>query len=450
MFWHCGDFIFDTRMPVIMGILNVTPDSFSDGGVFADAAGTVNVDAAVAAARAMVEAGAKIIDVGGESTRPGHEPVPVEVEAARVTEVVRRLASEGICVSIDTRHAQVAAAALAAGAAIVNDITGFEDPAMAALVSAPEATCGVVVMHCGAGAGASFAKTAGEGVDVVAAVADYLRDRAAALEAVGVAKNRICVDPGPGFGKDPSETLMVVRNFQEFRHLGYPVCCAVSRKRFIGEAYGIPEAKDRDAASAQEALMAAELGCGVLRVHNVEATVEALKNLRPYCVLALGCNVALVGGDTPEELTEAKKAQLSMAIGDLCVLPDTTLIDVAPFFGSEPAYYEDQDTFVNTAVLIRTGIAPHELLDYLHAIENKLGRVRSIANGPRTCDIDILDYQTYICDDEVLTLPHPRICERDFVVKPFEAILPGHVLANGRKVACMPEAERTGRAWLLR
>ena len=103
MFWHCGDFIFDTRMPVIMGILNVTPDSFSDGGVFADAAGTVNVDAAVAAARAMVEAGAKIIDVGGESTRPGHEPVPVEVEAARVTEVVRRLASEGICVSNDTR-----------------------------------------------------------------------------------------------------------------------------------------------------------------------------------------------------------------------------------------------------------------------------------------------------------------------------------------------------------
>ena len=441
MFWHCGPFVFDTRMPVVMGILNVTPDSFSDGGSYAD------VDAAVAAARAMAEAGAKIIDVGGESTRPGHVPVSVEEECARVLPVVKTLADQGFCVSIDTRHAAVAAAALEAGAAILNDITGFEDPAMTALAASCDA--GLIVMHCGAGAGTSFAETHGEGVDVVTAVYDYLRDRAAALEAAGIARNRICVDPGPGFGKDASETLMVVRNYQEFRHLGYPVCCAVSRKRFIGEAYGIPDAKDRDEASASEALMAAELGCGVLRVHNVPATVEALKDLRPYCILALGCNVALVGRGTPEELTEAKKAQLGIAIGDLCVLPDTTLIDVAPFFGSEPAYYEDQDTFVNTAVLIRTGIAPHELLDYLHAIENKLGRVHSIANGPRTCDIDILDYQTYICDDEVLTLPHPRVCERDFTVKPVEAILPGHILADGRRLACMPEAERTGRAWRI-
>ena len=423
-----------------MGILNITPDSFSDGGSYAD------VDAAVAAARAMAEAGAKINDVGGESTRPGHAPVSVEEELTRVLPVVKTLAEQGFCVSIDTRHAEVARECVAAGAAIINDVTGFADPEMQALAASCDA--GLVVMHYGAGAGASFAgspEAAGES-DVVTAVADYLRARTSELEAVGIAKNRICVDPGPGFGKDASETLMVVRNFQEFRHLGYPVCCAVSRKRYIGEAYGIPEAKDRDAASAEEALMAAELGCGVLRVHNVPATQEALKDLRPYCILSLGCNVALVGGDTPEDLTETKKAQLSMAIGDICVLPDTTLIDVAPFFESEPAYYEDQDTFVNTAVLIRTGIAPHELLEYLHAIENKLGRVRHFANGPRTCDIDILDYQTYLCDDKVLTLPHPRVCERDFTVKPVEAILPGHILADGRRVACMPEAERCGKA----
>lgn len=433
-----------------MGILNVTPDSFSDGGAFVHADGTVDVETAVAAARAMAAAGAKIIDVGGESTRPGHGAVAAEEELARVLPVVKTLAEQGFCVSIDTRHAEVARACTDAGAAIINDVTGFEDPAMREV--AASSTAGLVVMHYGAGAGASFAEAPEAfafGGDVVAAVADFLRRRTAELEAAGVAHDRICVDPGPGFGKDVSETMMLVRNFQEFRHLGYPVCCAVSRKRYIGEAYGIPDAADRDEVSAQEALMAAELGCGVLRVHNVDATMAALTNLRPYCVLALGCNVALVGGDTPEELTAAKEAQLNMAIGDICVLPDTTLIDVAPFFGSEPAYYADQDAFVNTVALIRTGIAPHELLEYLHAIENKLGRVRHFANGPRTCDLDILDYQTYLSNDEVLTLPHPRIAERDFVVKPFEAILPGHILADGTPVAGVPEENRIGRAWRL-
>ena len=445
VFWQCGQFIFDTRMPVVMGILNITPDSFSEGGAYLTHEGTVRVEEALAQAKAMVAAGAKIIDVGGESTRPGATPVTPEEETRRVVEVVRALAGAGMCVSIDTRHAEVAAAALEAGAAIVNDITGFEDPAMVRVVTEPGCTAGLIVMHCGDGAGAALPEDA----DPVTVVCDFLRARTASLEAAGVAHGRICVDPGPGFGKDNSQTMMLVRNFQEVRHLGYPVCCAVSRKRYIGEAYGIPEAKDRDEASATEALMAAELGCGILRVHNVPATMEALKQLRPYCVVALGCNVALVGGDTPQELTEAKEAQLNLAIGDLCVLPDTTLIDVAPFFGSEPAYYEDQDAFVKTVALLRTGIAPHELLEYLHAIENKLGRVRSIENGPRTCDIDILDYQTYLSDDEVLTLPHPRIIERDFVVKPFEAILPGHVLADGKRVAAMPEAERCGRAWRL-
>ncbi len=432
MIWHCGQFDFDTRMPVIMGILNVTPDSFSDGGSYVDEAGNLSVEVAVEAARAMAAAGAKIIDVGGESTRPGHTPVSPEEELARVVEVVRALAAEGMCVSIDTRHAEVAQAAVEAGAAIINDVSGFEDPAMVAVAAACDA--GVITLFDGTGE------------DVVATALDYLKDSAAKLQAAGVDSKRICVDPGPGFGKDNSDTLMLVRNFHEFRHLGYPVCCAVSRKRYIGEAYDIPVAADRDEASAEEALQAAELGCGVIRVHNVEATAKALQQLRPYAVLGMGCNVALVGGDTPEELTEAKIAQLNLAIGDLCCLPDTQVVDVAPFFESEPAYYEDQDTFVNTVVVMRTGIGPHELLGYLHAIENKLGRVREIENGPRTCDIDILDYQTYLSDDEMLVLPHPRICERDFVVKPFEAVLPGHVLADGKRVAAMPEAERCGAA----
>ncbi len=435
MIWHCGQFDFDTRMPVVMGILNVTPDSFSDGGSYLAPDGSVDVASAVDAASALVAAGAKIIDVGGESTRPGHTPVDADEELARVEAVVRALVAAGMCVSIDTRHVDVARAAVTAGAAIINDVSGFSNPEMVALAAGSDV--GVITLFDGTG------------TDVVDAAYDYLQTSAATLIAAGVDRRRICVDPGPGFGKDNSETMMLVRNFQEFRHLGFPVCCAVSRKRYIGEAFDNEEPCARDAASAEEALQAAELGCGVIRTHNVAATMKALEQLRPYVVIGLGCNVALVGGDSPEELQETKIAQLNLAIGDLCVLPDTQVIDVAPFYASEPAYYEDQDTFVNTVVLMRTGIGPHELLTYLHAIENKLGRVRDIENGPRTCDLDILDYQTYIANDEELVLPHPRICERDFVVKPFEAILPGHILADGKRVAAIPESERCGKAWKL-
>ena len=193
--------------------------------------------------------------------------------------------------------------------------------------------------------------------------------------------------------------------------------------------------------------MACEQGAHVFRVHNVGVHVEALKDLRPYALIALGCNVALVA--EPGEEREAKIAQLNMAIGDLCALPDTQIIDVSSFYESEPAYYEDQDVFVNAVVLLRTGIPPKELLDYLHVIENKLGRVRTIANGPRTCDLDILDYQMYVCDTDVLTLPHPRIAERDFVVKPLLEILPGHILADGSAVDSVPEEQRIGRSFKL-
>ena len=159
-------------------------------------------------------------------------------------------------------------------------------------------------------------------------------------------------------------------------------------------------------------------------------TVEALKDLRPLVVLSLGCNIALVGN--PGEEQEGKIAQLNQAITQLCSLPDSQIIDISSFYSSEPAYYEDQDEFVNAIVLMRCGVAPRELLDYLHAIENSLGRVRTIANGPRTCDIDIVDYQMYVVDNEVLTLPHPRILERDFVVKPLMELRPNFMFADDR------------------
>ena len=379
MIWRCATYEFDTRMPIVMGILNVTPDSFSDGGQHD------GFDAALAHAERMAEEGARIIDVGGESTRPGAAPVSVDEELARVLPVVRALAQRDVCVSIDTRHAEVARACLEAGAAIVNDVSGFRDPAMVDAVR--DSDCGLVVMHMQGDP--STMQNAPSYDDVVADVREWLRDRAAALEAAGVAHDRICIDPGPGFGKTPSQTLELVRNFQEFVRLGYPVMVAVSRKSFLGWAYGIDE---------------------------------------PSALIGMGCNVPLVA--SPGEEREGKIAMLNQAITELCSLPDSQIVDISSFYESEPAYYLDQDSFVNAVVLLRTGIPPKELLGYLHAVENSLGRVREVRNGPRTCDLDILDYQLYVVDADVLTLPHPRLLERDFVVQPLLELLPGHVLAN--------------------
>ncbi len=407
---------------MVMGILNVTPDSFSDGGRHN------SFDQAMAHAGRMLDEGARIIDVGGESTRPGSAPVSSDEELSRVLPVVRALAADGVCVSIDTRHADVARACLQAGAAIVNDVSGFRDPAMVEAVLASD--CGLVVMHMQGNPATMQDAPAYD--DVVVDVRDWLARQASSLEAAGIARERICIDPGPGFGKTPQQTLDMVRNFQEFARLGYPVMVAVSRKSYLGWAYGIEAPADRDEVSASEALMAAELGATVVRAHNVAATVKALEGLRPYVFLGLGCNVPLVAH--PGEEREGKIAMLNQAITELCSLPDSQIVDISSFYESEPAYYEDQDTFVNAVVLLRTGLPPKELLGYLHAIENSLGRVREVANGPRTCDLDILDYQLYVADADVLTLPHPRLLERDFVVKPLTELRPGHVLANGKVV----------------
>lgn len=435
MIWRCGSYSFDSRTPVIMGILNVTPDSFSDGGSYASA------DESVAAGRQMIEDGALIVDVGGESTRPGADPVSEEEELKRVLEVVRRLADEGICVSIDTRHASVAKACVEAGASIINDVTGFRDPEMVKVAVSCDA--GLVVMHM-KGDDPRTMQNEPEYTDVVDEVLTYLKERANQLEQAGISRDRICLDPGPGFGKTAKQTIQLMRNFQEFARLGYPLMVAVSRKSYIGYAYEIEDVKQRDNASAAEALMACELGASIVRTHNVPLTVKSIEeNLRPYVFIGMGCNVALVA-DEGEEL-EGKKAMLNQAISDMCMLPDSQIVDISSFYESEPAYFEDQDTFVNAVVLLRTGLPPQELLRYLQAIEQSLGRVRERENGPRTCDLDILDYQGYVCEHEILTLPHPLLHERDFVVKPLLELAPRHELANGTKVSL--DSVKVGKAW---
>lgn len=435
MIWKCSQYSFDAKMPIIMGILNLTPDSFSDGGSYP------TPEDAIARGLQMVEEGALIIDVGGESTRPGATPVSEEEERARVLDVVKALADKGICVSIDTRHASVARAALEAGASIINDVSGFRDEAMVDLAASCDV--GLVVMHMG---GDDPRTMQDEPVyeDVVAEVRDYLKTQAENLIAHGVARDRICLDPGPGFGKTAKQTIELMRNFHEFNRLGFPTMVAVSRKSYIGEAYHIEDPKERDSASAAEALMACELGASAIRTHNVALTAQALEeNLRPYALIGMGCNVALVADEGEER--EGKIAMINKAIGDMCMLPDTQIIDIASYYESEPAYFEDQDLFVNTVVLMRTGLPPQELLNYLQAIENSLGRVRTQKNGPRTCDLDILDYQGYVSDLEVLTLPHPLLLERDFVVKPLLELLPHHELSNG--VPVTPDNVKYGKAW---
>ncbi len=406
-----------------MGILNITPDSFSDGGKY------LELDAAMEQAHRMIDEGALIIDVGGESTRPNADPVTPEEELERILPVVIALVAEGVCVSVDTRHAQVAQACLEVGASIINDVSGFRDPEMVKVVAAYD--CGVVLMHM-----QGTPQTMQDDPtyqDVVNDVREYLRDGALRLENAGIAKDRICLDPGPGFGKTADQTRMLVYNYFEFARLGYPIMVAVSRKSFLGTMYDLPNPTDRDQVSAQMALLACEAGATIIRTHNVAKTAEALKDLRPFAFISLGCNVALVA--EPGEELEGKIAMINQAISGICTIPDTDIIDISSYYESEPAYYLEQDTFVNAVLLVRTGLPPRELLKYLQAIENSLGRVREIENGPRTCDLDILDYQLYVSDDEQLTLPHPRLLERDFVVTPLEEIRPSHVLADGKSIA---------------
>ncbi|MBW6468983.1 MAG: dihydropteroate synthase [Coriobacteriia bacterium] len=253
-----------------MGILNVTPDSFSDGGEHADAASAVDH------ARAMIADGADVIDVGGESTRPGSAGISEAAELGRVLPVVEQLAAaaDPPLISIDTRHAAVARACVNAGASIINDVTGFRDPAMIGVAAGCDA--GLVVMHM---LGPDFATMQDDPRydDVVAEVATFLGERAAALESVGVDPKRIAVDPGIGFGKTLEHNLELLRRLPEIAALGYPVLVGASRKRFIGHILDEEDPKRRVAGSVGAAAYAVMSGADIVRVHDVAETAQALK-----------------------------------------------------------------------------------------------------------------------------------------------------------------------------
>ena len=265
--WRCRGRELPLARPLVMGILNVTPDSFSDGGRHQAP------KAAVAYGLRMVEEGADILDVGGESTRPGAAPVAVEEELARVTGVIRELAEQTRTpISIDTRHPAVARAALDAGAAIVNDVTGLRDPEMRAVVRATGA--GAVIMHM-RGEPRTM-QQAPAYTDVVGEVYDWLQRRVGEVVAEGLAPDTLVIDPGIGFGKTSDHNLALLGALRRFAEMGPPLLVGLSRKRFIGDITGAP-VDDRLPGSLTALVWCIWRGASILRVHDVRASVAAVR-----------------------------------------------------------------------------------------------------------------------------------------------------------------------------
>jgi dihydropteroate synthase len=250
-----------------MGIINVTPDSFSDGGRFVDP------EVAVAAGIDMAADGADILDVGGESTRPGSDPVPVEHELDRVVPVIKRLAAEvDVPISVDTRRADVAQAAFEVGAAIVNDVTAGSDPAMFEVVR--KADAGMVLMHMRGEPKTMQQQTDYE--DVVADVRGYLAERVEAAVQAGIERERLAVDPGLGFAKTEPQNYLLMRDIATFLDLGRPVLVGPSRKSFIGKVLGTEVNQRLEGTAGAVAWMAGQ-GAHVVRIHDVKEMVRVLR-----------------------------------------------------------------------------------------------------------------------------------------------------------------------------
>lgn len=256
--------------PALVGILNVTPDSFSDGGDFLDP------QKAAERAAVLLDEGARIVDVGGESTRPGSDPVSPEEELNRVLPAIRGILEDrpGAIISIDTYRAATASEALEAGAAIINDVTAFRgDPEMVGVVA--EAGCPVVLMHM-LGEPKTMQKNPYYG-DVGREVREFLAERAARAGEAGVAQDKIILDPGIGFGKTLEHNLTLLKNLGAIAELGYPVLVGVSRKRFIGGITGAEAARDRVSGTVAANVLAYQRGASLFRVHDVRANREALE-----------------------------------------------------------------------------------------------------------------------------------------------------------------------------
>ena len=265
MYLQCGKFSLDLSRPLIMGVVNVTPDSFSDGGLHFD------TGRAIEHGRKLIEEGADLLDIGGESTRPGAAPIDLAEERRRVLPVLKALAGGKVPVSVDTRKPELMREAVAAGADMVNDIGALAAPgALAAVAGSPAAVC---LMHMRGEPGTMQANPSYR--DVVREVRDYLSGRIADAERAGIPRGRIAADPGFGFGKNLEHNLALLRAFPELATLGVALLAGLSRKGMLGKITG-REVDDRVHASIAAALIAVQNGAHIVRVHDVAATRDAL------------------------------------------------------------------------------------------------------------------------------------------------------------------------------
>jgi dihydropteroate synthase len=268
MMLHCGQFTLDLGSPLVMGILNVTPDSFSDGGNFSQS------ETAVQHALTLIEEGADILDIGGESTRPNATPVSLQQELDRVIPVIETLTASNINIpiSIDTYKPEVMQAAINAGASIVNDVRALQEDGALDVVA--RSNVGVCLMHM-QGTPQTM-QIDPHYVDVVKEVSDFLKNRIEICQLAGIAKNRLVIDPGFGFGKTRAHNIALIQQLNILATFGYPMLVGLSRKSVLGQVTG-GDINARLHASVAAAVISAMKGANILRVHDVKATVEALK-----------------------------------------------------------------------------------------------------------------------------------------------------------------------------
>jgi dihydropteroate synthase len=263
---QCAEYLLDLSTPKVMGILNVTPDSFSDGGQF------TNIDAAIAHAQQLIDDGADIIDIGGESTRPGATPVPLETELQRVIPVIQALAKCGVALSIDTYKPAVMQAAIKAGVHMVNDVFALQQPG--AIEAVQDSAVGLCLMHM-QGTPQTM-QLQPQYQDVLVEVRQFLQQRVSHLSAAGIAKQRIAIDPGFGFGKKTQHNLTLLKQLAQIRFDDLPILAGLSRKSILGQLAG-GDPSQRLYASLAASVLAVSHGANIVRVHDVKATVEALK-----------------------------------------------------------------------------------------------------------------------------------------------------------------------------
>jgi dihydropteroate synthase len=415
-----------------MGILNLTPDSFSGdglaGGQHAVGAGDDGINAAVARAEALVADGADILDVGGESTRPGHEPVSEEVELARVMPLLERLRGRlSVPISIDTRKAAVAEAALAAGATIVNDVSGLTyDPRLAEVTARAGAT--LIVGHW-------RRRQPDDEADLIEWLAGGLAESVQTATAAGVPRTHLIVDPGLGFAKLPPVSLAILGRLRELRaRLGLPMLIGASRKGFIGQVLGQP-VEGRLNGSLATVAMSVAAGMDAVRVHDVQPAVEVARMSEAIeygwsdpmpswtpIYLGLGANL----GD--------RAATIARAIQELDAERQIRVLRRASYYETAPVGVTEQPAFLNTVVEALTTLSGRPLLDTVKRVERTLGRQSRERWGPREIDIDVLLHGATRLDEPGLEIPHRRMWERRFVLEPLAELRPDLTGPDGRPI----------------